>query len=143
VSSDALPAAPHSVAEFVKGYEEDGRLRGFRCRRCGQVTATWGLACSRCGAAELEDAPLSDRGRVLSFTVLHVPGDQFLNDAPYAYVVVELDGGGRVTGWMPEVRAESDLEVGTRVRFRPGYRPGVQFVRDSPLPGGTEGPSGR
>ena len=95
------------------------------------MTATWGLACARCGRAELEEVALSERGVVAAFTVLSVPGDEFLNDAPYAYVVVELDGGGRVTGWMPTVRSERDIAIGARVRFVPGYKPGVQFVKES------------
>ncbi len=93
------------------------------------MTATWGLACSRCGRAGLEERALSDRGRVVAFTVLNVPGEEFLNEAPYAYVVVELEGGGRVTGWMPTVRSEADLSIGEAVRFVPGYKPGVQFVK--------------
>ena len=123
--------APHSIAEYVHGYEEDGKIRGFRCRSCGLATATWGLACSRCGAIGLEEVDLPTRGTVVAFTILHVPGDEFLNDAPYAYVVVELDGGGRVTGWMPTVKQESDLAIGDAVRFAPSYKPGVQFVKES------------
>lgn len=115
----------------MRGYEESGTLRGFRCANCGLVTATWGLACSRCGADELVEAELATRGKVAAFTVLSVPGDEFLNDAPYAYVVVELDGGGRVTGWMPSVRREADLVIGERVRVTPSYRAGVQFERDT------------
>ncbi len=130
-TSEPLPSAPHTIAEFVEGYEESGRLRGFRCARCGTVTPTWGLACSRCGARELGEAELSERGTVVAYTVLHVPGDEFLNDAPYAYLVVELDGGCRITGWMPGVASERDLSIGTRVRFRPSYRPGVQFAREA------------
>ncbi|MGA8302633.1 MAG: OB-fold domain-containing protein [Thermoplasmata archaeon] len=99
------------------------------------MTATWGLACPRCGKADLEETVLSEHGRVYAFTVLSVPGDEFLNDAPYAYVVVELDGGGRVTGWMPTVKSEKDLSIGTPVHFAPGYKPGVQFARDSDAPG--------
>ena len=130
-ATDPLPSAPHTVQEFVHGYEEEHRLRGFRCPNCGLTTATWTLACPRCGKADLEEATLADRGAVVAFTVLSVPGDEFLNDAPYAYVVVELDGGGRITGWMPSVRSESDLTIGTRVRFAPSYKPGVQFVKDA------------
>lgn len=133
-SSD--PAAPHSIGDFVHGYEEEGRLRGFRCPRCHHLTATWGLACSRCGQPGLEEAALGTRGTVVAFTVLSVPGDEFVNDAPYAYVVVELDGGGRVTGWMPTARSEAEVAVGDRVRFSPGYKPGVQFVKEPPSAGG-------
>ncbi|HTP54980.1 MAG TPA: OB-fold domain-containing protein [Thermoplasmata archaeon] len=120
----------------MRGYEEGSVLRGFRCAACGHLTATWGVACSRCGAARLEEATLSTAGRIVAFTVLSVPGDEFVNDAPYAYVVVELDGGGRITGWMPTVHAERDVAVGDRVRFSPGYKPGVQFAKESAAPGG-------
>ena len=126
--TDPTVTAPHSIAEFVRGYEEEHRLRGFRCPRCDHRTATWGLACARCGGVGLQEVALSERGRVVAFTVLSVPGEEFVNDAPYAYVVVELDGGGRVTGWMPTVRSEAGLRVGDRVRFVPGYKPGVQFA---------------
>ncbi len=134
---DPTVAPAHSIQEFLTGYETGNVLRGFRCRSCGHRTATWGLACARCGAAELEELTLSDRGRVVAFTVLNVPGDEFVNDAPYAYVVVELDGGGRITGWMPTVRDENGLAPGARVRFQPGYKPGVQFVAEpDPSAGG-------
>jgi uncharacterized OB-fold protein len=133
-ATEPLPSAPHTIDDFVKGYEESGKLRGFRCRNCGLVTATWGLACSRCGRADLEEAELSGQGTVVAFTILNVPGDEFLNDAPYAYVVVELDGGGRVTGWMPAVRSEHDLKIGDRVHFATSYKPGVQFAKDPPAP---------
>ncbi len=129
-TSADLPAAPHSIEEWVHGYEEESKLRGFHCASCGLTTATWGLACSRCGAEGLTETELATRGKVVAFTVQHVPADEFLNDAPYAYVVVELDGGGRITGWMPTVKEEKDLTIGERVRFAPSYKPGVQFAKD-------------
>ncbi len=129
--SDDLPAASHSIAEFIHGYEEDHVLRGFRCPKCSLVTATWGLACPRCGSLERTETRLADSGKVAAFTILSVPGDDFLNDAPYAYVVVDLDDGARVTGWMPGVKQQTDLTIGERVRFVPSYKPGVQFVKDA------------
>jgi len=128
--SDELPAAPHTIADFVRAYEEDGTLRGFRCAHCGLLTATWGLRCPRCGERDRTEATLSGRGTIIAFTVLTVPGDDFLNDAPYAYVVVELDEGGRITGWMPSVKEDRQIAIGDRVHFVPSYRPGVQLAKD-------------
>ena len=119
----------HSIADFRRGYEEERRLRGFRSG-CGFVSATWLLACPRCGRADLEDVELSGRGRIAAFSVQNVPSDEFLNEAPYAYVVVDLDEGGRLTGWVPGVASDRELSIGTRVRFAPSYRPGVQFERE-------------
>ncbi len=123
----------HSIAEFRHGYEEEGRLRGFRSG-CGFVTATWGLRCPRCGAADLAEATLSGRGRVAAFTVQNVPSDEFLNEAPYAYVVVDLEEGGRISGWMPSVRRPEELALGAAVRWLPSYKPGVLFEREPPPP---------
>jgi uncharacterized OB-fold protein len=125
-------SSPHSIEQFVQGYEHDRTLRGFRCGRCGTRTATWGLACSRCGAGPLEEIALASTGRVVAGTIVAVASDEFVNDAPYAYVVVELDGGGRVSGWMPGARSDGEITPGTRVRFCPSYKPGVQFERENP-----------
>ncbi len=110
-------------------------MKGFRSA-CGFVTATWALRCPRCGRNDLAEVVLSGRGTVVAYTVQTVPSEEFLNEAPYAYVVVDLDEGGRLTGWMPTVRAETDLAIGDRVHFVPSYKPGVQFARDgSETPG--------
>jgi uncharacterized OB-fold protein len=119
-----------TIDAFRRGYEERRRLVGRRCEACGFRTATWALLCPRCGARALREAPLSGRGRVVAGTVQTVPADEFVNDAPYAYVVVDLDEGGRVTGWMPVVRTPDALRLGRRVRWTPSYRPGLVFEWD-------------
>jgi uncharacterized OB-fold protein len=127
------PSASHTIEEFEHGYEEDQKLRGFRSG-CGFVTVTWGLRCPRCGKYDLQEFILSGKGVVAAFTVQNVPSDEFVNDAPYAYVLVDLDEGGRISGWMPSVRAPGDLSIGDRVHWVPSYKPGVQFEKDAPAP---------
>lgn len=132
----ALPAAPHSIEQYRHGYEEEQRLRGFRSS-CGFVSATWMLVCPQCGQRDLTEQALGDEGRVVAVSVQHVPADEFLNEAPYAYVLVALDGGGTVAGWIEGVAADGALAIGQRVRFRPSYKPGVQFTA---LPPAAEAP---
>ena len=141
MSDSDHPRGAHTIAEFRRGYEEERRLRGFRSS-CGFVTATWGLVCPQCGRPDLVEHELSGRGHVAAFTVQTVPSDEFLNEAPYAYVVVELDEGGRLTGWMPTVRSESELAVGDRVHWVPSYKPGVVFEKDPPPATAATGGSG-
>ena len=129
------PTGPHTIEQFLRGYEGERTLRGFRRPACGIRTATWGLACSRCGHHPLEETTLSDRGTIVVGTIVAVAADEFVNDAPYAYVLVELDGGGKISGWMPRVGSERAISPGTRVRFAPSYKPGVQFAKDAPGPG--------
>ena len=101
------------------------------------MTATWGLRCPACGQAALAEFEVSGRGRIAAFTVQTVPSDEFLNDAPYAYVIVALEEGGRLTGWMPSVRRDEDLAIGDRVRWVASYKPGVVFERDDRPPDGA------
>ncbi|HKV90571.1 MAG TPA: OB-fold domain-containing protein [Thermoplasmata archaeon] len=130
-----VPAPVHSVDAFRREYEEGHRLYGFRSE-CGFATVTWGLVCPRCGRRDLADAELSSAGRLVAFSVQTVPSDEFLNEAPYAYVLVDLDGGARVSGWVAGVARESDLAVGERLQLVASYKSGVQFRRE-PRPGGT------
>lgn len=134
---DAARPPTHSIAEFRSDYEEGQRLRGFRSS-CGFVTATWGLVCPRCGRRDLSEVELPRRGTIAAYTVQTVPSDEFLNDAPYAYVIVELEGGGRIAGWIDGVRSESDLSVGGEVVWTPTYKPGVHFRPVEKRPPGSE-----
>jgi uncharacterized OB-fold protein len=126
MSNTASP--PHSIAEYRSDYEEGRRLRGFRCS-CGFTTATWVLVCPRCGRRDLSETDLSGRGRVAAFSVQTVPSDEFLNEAPYAYVIVDLEEGGRITGWMDGITSDRDLAMGAEVEWSPTYKPGVHFRR--------------
>jgi uncharacterized OB-fold protein len=133
------PPSLHSIADYRTAYEEGQRLRGFRSA-CGFVTATWGLACPHCGQRDLREADLPTQGRIAAFSVQNVPSDEFLNDAPYAYVLVDLEGGGRITGWIDGIARESDLDIGAAVEWVASYKPGVHFRRRSDAPSST-GPS--
>jgi uncharacterized OB-fold protein len=131
VSGTPTDASPHTIEDFRRGFKDQGRLRGLRSA-CGFATATWGLRCPRCGD-RLVEVELPLEGSVVSFTVQTVPSEGFMNDAPYAYVIVDL-GGAVISGWMPGLRSPDELAIGTKVRFRPSYRNDVQFER---LPGPT------
>jgi uncharacterized OB-fold protein len=137
MTESGLPSAPHSITDYRKAYEEEGALRGFRSG-CGYVSVTWALACPQCGQRDLTEVALAREGELRAVTVQHVPSDEFLNEAPYAYVLVALDGGGTVAGWVEGVRTDAELQIGDRVRFRPSYKPGVQFERIGTSPKGGQ-----
>jgi uncharacterized OB-fold protein len=43
----------------------------------------------------MESIKLTSKGKVVTSTVIHVPPDEFLNEAPYAMAVVETPEGAR------------------------------------------------
>ena len=68
-----------------------------RCRGCGAHRFPARDICSRCLGREADWVPVSGRGSVFSFAIMHQvyhPG--FADAVPYAVVVVELEEGARL-----------------------------------------------
>jgi uncharacterized OB-fold protein len=68
-----------------------------RCNGCGTPRFPARTICSRCLSRDAAWVPVSGRGTVFSFVVMHQanhPG--FAAEVPYAVVVVELDEGPRL-----------------------------------------------
>lgn len=72
------------------------RLEAAKCKGCGAVVFPTRSICPSCRGEELETVRLSRRGTVLTSTVIHVPPDDFLFEAPYALAVVETPEGARL-----------------------------------------------
>lgn len=72
------------------------RLEGVRCTGCGKVSFPARKVCPACRGEALESTVLSRRGRVVTSTVIHVPPNEFLMEAPYAVALVETPEGARL-----------------------------------------------
>lgn len=100
---------------FLKGHE----LRFQRCTACGRWRHVPREYCARCGSDAFEWALSAGRGKVFTWTTtyryLH-PG--FIEDVPYASVVVELDEGPRVMTWVTDLEPEElEMEMPVQVWF--------------------------
>jgi len=71
------------------------RLEAGRCSGCGKVVYPARLVCPACRGRDFEKVTLSRKGKVITSTVVHVPPDDFLMEAPYAIAVVETPEGAR------------------------------------------------
>lgn len=87
--------------------------------------------CSKCGATDLKPRDFQPEGSIVSFTIIGVPPEVWIDEAPYAFVIVQLDDGVRCTGWMPYVKGPEDIKIGDRVRFVKTYKPGMVFEKIS------------
>jgi uncharacterized OB-fold protein len=121
-----------SVGSIIKEHEEAARrgiIEGLRCEDCGRTQVTSAVVCPGCGGDHLVTAEFSTEGTVVTYTILDVPSEQFMDEAPYAFVIVQLDDGPRCTGWMPYVKKPGDIAIGDRVRFVKTYKPGMVFEK--------------
>jgi len=88
-----IPAVTPEMREFFDGARA-GRLMVQKCDSCGALRFPAHDLCSRCNSTASRWVPVSGRGEVFSFNIMHQlyhPG--FASQVPYAVVMVELEEG--------------------------------------------------
>jgi len=90
---EGLFTAPLSAVERV-------RLLGSKCRKCDEISLGKRQTCSNCGGENLEESPLSPRGKLWTYTVIrHKPPGNYKGPdpfVPFGLGLVELPEGIRV-----------------------------------------------
>ncbi|MGI0080580.1 MAG: Zn-ribbon domain-containing OB-fold protein [Nitrososphaerales archaeon] len=117
-----------TIKEFQQGIRE-GKITGYTCADCGHKQIDIMDFCPVCHGPNLRKTEFSKEGKVLTYTIQLVAPEQFMNEVPYAWAIIQLDDGPKVTGWIPFISKSSDLPIGQRVRFRKSYLPGIVFEK--------------
>jgi uncharacterized OB-fold protein len=101
------------------------RLEAKKCKKCGIVLFPPRLICPECKNREFKDIKLADRGKILTYTIIRVAPKQFVDQAPFAVGIAELDDGVKLMGQVVDCDFK-DLKIGQRVRieFRKIYDEG-------------------
>ena len=128
-----MPATDGLNGEFYARAATTARLHLQRCSDCSTWRHPPRFRCARCGSSAWTWEPSSGRGRVFTWTVTHRPIDPaFVNELPYAVLVVELDEGPRVVGNLLGLEpAGLTLELPVVVEIEV-VGPGVAFVHFRP-----------
>jgi len=84
-------------------------LVGGRCRQCGQIFFPNREWCLNCSSRDLERANLGRKGKLYSFTIVHMPSEHF--EPPYAVGWIELPEGMRIFSQIRRWR-EHPLKIG-------------------------------
>ena len=92
-----------------------GELRLQHCLDCGHVQLPPRSHCTRCRGSRLEWRASSGRGRVESFTWIHIPlAEAWAHEVPYAVALIRLEEGPMMMSNLREC-SESQLSVGLEV----------------------------
>ena len=90
------------------------RLVGTMCKKCGKKYFPPKVVCPFCGNRELEKVKLPERGKVITYTVLHVVPRGFRENAPLIIAIIELEDGTKVLAPLTDVKPE-EVSVGMHV----------------------------
>lgn len=90
-------------------------LEGKKCTYCGKTYVIPAYSCNHCGNKDFDYVKFSGKGKVYSYTTVHVPPVELQDDAPYTIGLVDLDEGLRITVRL-NLTADQ-LEIGKKVAF--------------------------
>lgn len=96
---------------FMEG-PTGGILLGNKCKSCGQVFFPKAVFCLTCLNEDMEDLKLSRKGKLYSYTIVHMPSMHF--QPPYAIGYVVLPEGVRIFAPLEIVEGKSfqiDMEM--------------------------------
>ena len=68
------------------------------------------------GEREFENIKLKGTGIILTYTIIHIPANDYEREAPFAIAVIETDEGARLTAQVVDCEF-SDLKIGARVEL--------------------------
>jgi len=105
-------AETHSftIEGFYK-FVGEGKLMAAKCRKCGAMLLPPRPLCTKCFSTDFDWVKLSGRGKLLSYTVIHVSPPQFESMAPYVVGIVKLEESLRLPGMIRSVEPEK-IRVG-------------------------------
>ena len=87
-----------AVPRFWREIPNRYNLIGTRCGHCNRVFFPSRFICPQCRRiGRLEPYKLGGRGKIVSFTQVHVAPHGFGSQTPYALAVIELEEGPRIT----------------------------------------------
>ena len=106
-----------------------GAMEIQRCNACASFVFYPRALCPGCGSRDLGWVPVSGRGQIYSFTIVHRPTNAaFKGDTPYVVALVELDEGCRMMSNVTGVQADpAHVKIGMP----------VEIVYDRVTPGTT------
>ncbi len=101
---------PFTIEQFYK-FLSQGKLMAGKCLKCGKTHLPPRPLCDNCYSTDFEWIQVSDKGKLLTYTVIHIAPTAFQSLAPYAIGIIELDGGLKIPGMIQAITQEQ-LKIG-------------------------------
>jgi uncharacterized protein len=101
---------PFTIDQFYK-FLSQNKLMGSKCRKCGKLHLPPRPLCDDCYGQDFEWIELSGKGKLLTYTIIHIAPLQFQALVPYSVGIIELENGLKLPGMISDI-SENQLKVG-------------------------------
>ena len=106
-----------AVPRFWREIPNRYNLVGARCGNCNKILFPPRSICPFCRRmGKLEPYRLKRRGKVLSYTVIHVAAEGFEDQVPYVLAIIELEDGPRLTAQITDCNPD-EIKIGDEVEI--------------------------
>ena len=105
-----MAKTPFTIDQFYK-FLAQGKLMAGKCLKCGKIHLPTRPLCDKCFHQEFALVKIAGKGKLLTFTVIHVAPQKFQHLAPYAVGILELENGLKLPGMIKGVTREQ-LHIG-------------------------------
>ncbi len=105
-----MTEAPFTIEQFYK-FLAQGKLMAGKCAHCGKIHLPPRPLCDNCFHQTFTWMEIAGKGKLLTYTVIHVAPEQFQALAPYAVGIIELENGLKLPGMITDV-PHDQLQIG-------------------------------
>jgi uncharacterized protein len=101
---------PFTIEQFYKFLGQQKLMAG-KCLKCGKIHLPPRPLCDNCLSQDFKWVSVSGKGKLLTYTVIHIAPEQFQALVPYAVGIVELENGLKIPGMIQKINQEQ-LKIG-------------------------------
>jgi len=96
---------PFTIEQFYK-FLNQKKLMAGKCLKCGKIHLPPRPLCDNCFSRDFEWVNVSGKGKLLTYTVIHIAPAQFQALTPYAVGIVQFENGLKIPGMIQSVKQE-------------------------------------
>lgn len=107
-----------AVPRFWREIPQRYNLIGNQCGACNRIYFPPRESCPYCrrkSMDKMKNVKLSGKGKIVTYSIIHVAPEQFEGQAPYPIAVIKLDEGPRITAQIVDCDID-DVKIGMRVQ---------------------------
>jgi uncharacterized OB-fold protein len=101
---------PFTIEQFYK-FIAQGKLMAGKCQKCGKIHLPPRPLCDKCYSQEFTWVTVPNKGKLITYTVIHIAPQQFQDATPYAVGIVQFENGTKLPGMITEL-PHDQLKVG-------------------------------
>ena len=101
---------PFTIEQFYK-FLHQCKLMAGKCLKCGKIHLPPRPLCDNCYSTEFQWVEISSKGKLLTYSVIHVAPPQFQSLTPYTVGIIELESGLKIPGMIQGLKQEQ-LKIG-------------------------------